>query len=153
MKTLNKLSVAGIFLSMMFVLALITPGIVHAQYYSCTPNYQEKCSGDALYWYDSCGNQQNVAQYCLNGCNNNSCQNYYYNNNNCGYHAYQRCAGSNLYWYDSCGNPEDFIQNGCANNNNNNYNNVQDFLDFLIHRNICVDKPKQTEINDIRMSF
>jgi len=32
--------------------------------YSCISNYQQRCSGNDLYWYDSCGNQQSVAQHC-----------------------------------------------------------------------------------------
>ncbi|MCX6724406.1 MAG: hypothetical protein NT155_04570 [Candidatus Staskawiczbacteria bacterium] len=44
---------------------------------SCTSNYQQRCSGNAVYWYDSCGTQQNLIQYCQNGCSGNSCQNNY----------------------------------------------------------------------------
>ena len=40
----------------------------------CTTNYQQRCSGNNLYWYDSCGNQQGLIQYCQNGCYNNACQ-------------------------------------------------------------------------------
>jgi uncharacterized repeat protein (TIGR01451 family) len=84
---------------------------------NCTPNAQQRCFGNNLYWYDSCGNQQGFAQYCANGCYNNACQNG--GGNYCSYHAYERCNGNNLYWYDSCGNQQDlalFCQNGCYNN-------------------------------------
>ncbi len=117
MQTMKKLIITGIFLSMMFVLALTMPGTVHAQY-GCTSNYQERCSGNNLYWYDSCGNQQNLVQYCQNGCYNNSCQNNYNNYNNygnCTYHAYKLCVGNNIYWYDSCQNQQDLYYN-CTNN-------------------------------------
>jgi len=45
---------------------------------NCTQNSYQRCNGNNLYWYDSCGNQGNQAQYCPNGCVNNSCS----NNNN-----------------------------------------------------------------------
>lgn len=83
----------------------------------CTSDYQQKCSGGNLYWYDSCGNQQGLIQSCPNGCYNNACHNYY--NNNCSYHSYQRCIGNALYWYDSCGDQQDlaqYCQNSCYNN-------------------------------------
>ncbi len=43
---------------------------------TCTQNYQQRCSGNNLYWYDSCGNLGNLIQYCSSGCYNNACQNY-----------------------------------------------------------------------------
>jgi len=98
----------------MFVLTSVMPNIVQAQYYGCTSNYQERCLGNNLYWYDSCGNQQNIAQYCSNGCYNNSCQNTYNDYGNCAYHAYKLCVGNSIYWYDSCGNQQDLYYN-CSN--------------------------------------
>ena len=88
---------------------------------SCTQNYQQECFGNNLYWYDSCGNQGSLIQYCSNGCYNNTCQNSYNNNNynnnynynnysnygSCAYHAYRQCVGNNVYWYDSCGTQQD----------------------------------------------
>jgi hypothetical protein len=129
MNTINKLVVAGIFLSMIFVLALAIPSAVQAQYYGpasgSTYYLYKMCSGNNLYWYDSNGNQQGIAQYCTNGCYNNSCadnkynNNYNYNynygyNNNCTYHAYKLCAGNGIYWYDSCGNQQDLYYNCVA---------------------------------------
>jgi len=73
MQITNKLITAGIFLSMMFVLTFLIPGVVNAQ--------NVLCIGNNLYWYDSYGNLQGVAQYCTNGCYNNSCQNYINYNN------------------------------------------------------------------------
>ena len=52
-----------------------------------------------MYWYDSCGNQQSLAQSCSNGCYNNSCQNNNYNT--CTSNYQERCSGNSLYWYDS----------------------------------------------------
>ena len=121
---MNKLITISVFLSILFISALIVPSVVQAQYYLglCTFHSYERCSGNNLYWYDSCGNQQDLAQYCINGCYNNSCNynnynnnynNYNYNNynynynNNCTYHAYKLCSGNNVYWYDSCGTQQD----------------------------------------------
>jgi len=129
MNTSNKFVVTGIFLSVMLVLALALPNMAQAQYNSyngCLSNSSQRCSGNGLYWYDSCGVQQNLIQYCQNGCYNNACQNpdynnynnynnYNYNNynfnsnySNCTYHAYKLCQGNEIFWYDSCGNQQDF---------------------------------------------
>jgi len=81
---------------------------------NCTDRSYQQCSGNYLYWYDSCGNQDDLIQYCSNGCYNNSC-----NNNSCTNHSYQRCVGNYLYWYDSCGNQDGLAQycsNGCSGN-------------------------------------
>jgi uncharacterized repeat protein (TIGR01451 family) len=90
---------------------------------NCTNNSYQQCSGSYLYWYDSCGNIQGQGQYCPNGCNGNTCQNYI---NTCTQNSYQKCSGSYLYWYDSCGNIQgqgQYCANGCYNNScNNNYN-------------------------------
>jgi len=113
MQITNKLITAGIFLSMMFVLTFLIPGVVNAQ--------NVLCIGNNLYWYDSYGNLQGVAQYCTNGCYNNSCtynnyNNYNYNNyNNCTSHAFKLCVGNNIYWYDSCNSQQDLYYN-CSNN-------------------------------------
>ncbi|MFA5948279.1 MAG: hypothetical protein WC806_04920 [Candidatus Gracilibacteria bacterium] len=119
MNTINKLFVAGIFLTIMFVGAFAVPGAVQAQYYGPTYHSYQMCLNNNLYWYDSYGNRQDVAQYCTNGCYNNSCQNNYNNNynynygynNSCTYHAYKLCAGNGVYWYDSCGNQQDLYYN------------------------------------------
>jgi len=139
MTIINKLITAGIFLAMMFVFALAIPGVVQAQY-SCNYHSYERCMGNNLYWYDSCGNAQDLVQYCQNGCYNNACQNNYnnynnYNNNNnynsttyngygsCTYHAYKLCIGSNVYWYDSCGTQQDLIATCSAGQTCNDVNN------------------------------
>jgi len=43
----------------------------------CISHSYKQCSGDNLYWYDSCGNRENVAQYCEDGCYNDQCQDYF----------------------------------------------------------------------------
>ena len=72
MKKINKLITASIFLSVLFILALAIPGFVQAQ--NCIYHSDKGCQGNSLYWYDSCGNQQDIIQYCPNGCLGNSCQ-------------------------------------------------------------------------------
>ena len=102
--------------------------VINGNTNTCTQNSYQRCSGNYLYWYDSCGNQQSSSQFCPNGCSNNSCQNYI---NTCTQNSYQRCSGNYLYWYDSCGNQESnsqYCPGGCYNNtcnynNNYNYNN------------------------------
>ncbi len=100
-------------LSLLLVLAVFTPILANAQYYTglCLPNSYQACSGNYLYWYDSCGNQQGISQYCQNGCYNNSCQNSnnYNNYGNCTYHAYKLCVGNNVYWFDSCNTQQDLV--------------------------------------------
>ena len=130
---MNKSITISIFLAMIFVLSLTAPIAADAQ--SCVYHSYQRCVGNNLYWYDSCGNQQDLAQYCQYGCNNNACQNNNYNNynyTNCTYHAFKLCVGNSIYWYDSCSNQQDLYSN-CANSsqvcqygqcvNNYNYNN------------------------------
>ena len=104
------------FLGFLVILTILFTAISAGSVFACTYHTYQQCTGNNLYWYDSCGNQQDLAQYCQNGCYNNSCQynnnynNYNYNNNNygnCTYHAYRLCSGNNIYWYDSCGTQQD----------------------------------------------
>ncbi len=76
---------------------------------NCTYHSYQQCVGNSLYWYDSCGQQQEISQYCQNGCYGNTCSNYN-NNNYCTYHAYRLCVGNSIYWYDSCGARQDLFQ-------------------------------------------
>jgi hypothetical protein len=116
---------------------------------NCIQNSYQRCVGNSLYWYDSCGNQGSYISTCgnYNQCTQNSYQRcignslYWYdscgnqgsyagscgtyNYNQCSANFYQRCLGNNLYWYDSCGNVGNLIQycqNGCVNNTCQNYN-------------------------------
>jgi uncharacterized repeat protein (TIGR01451 family) len=114
---------------------------------NCTPNAQQRCFGNNLYWYDSCGSQQGFAQYCANGCYNNACQNG--GGNFCSYHSYQRCNGNNLYWYDSCGSQQDlalFCQNGCV-NNACQYYNVANLLVTKTVKNLTLNSVFSTSTN------
>jgi len=40
---------------------------------NCTYHSYQQCSGNYLYWFNSCGVQEDLIQYCSNGCSNNSC--------------------------------------------------------------------------------
>ena len=120
MKKITKLSIF-----LVAVLAVFsTASFVSAQYYTglCTDYSYQQCSGNYLYWYDSCGNQRNLIQYCQNGCSNGICadyNDYNYNNNyysTCNDHAYRDCVGTAIYWYNSCSNQQDLYQN-CADSN------------------------------------
>lgn len=125
----------------LILLALIAlPSVETVDAQSCFVNSYQRCVGDNLYWFDSCGRQGTIFQPCPNGCYNNSCltynQNYNYNysyNYNCTYHAAQRCSGNNLYWFDSCGNQQDLAQycsNGCYNNYCQNYNQNYNYNNY-----------------------
>ena len=142
---MNKLFIAGIFFASMLVLAFVMPSVAQAQYYTglCTPHSYESCYGNNIYWYDSCGNAQEISQYCTNGCSGNTCgsnTNYYYGY--CNSHSYERCVGNNLYWYDSCGNQQEldrYCSSGCSGNtcqndyNNYNYNNYNNYGNCTYH--------------------
>ncbi|MCX6719568.1 MAG: hypothetical protein NTV36_00430 [Candidatus Staskawiczbacteria bacterium] len=101
-------------LAMSAILFAVSFGTVFA----CTYHAYQSCNGNSLYWYDSCGNPQELAQYCAQGCNGNTCGyntgyiNYNNNSNynNCTYHAYKLCVGNGVYWYDSCGTQQDLFQ-------------------------------------------
>lgn len=121
MQTIYKVAILGIFL-MLVIPAIGSTGIVNAQYYGCTSRASEKCMNNNLYWYDSCGNIQEISQTCSTGCyngaticgyNNNYNYNYNYNYNNyskCTYHAYKLCAGNSVYWYSGCNQQQDLYQ-------------------------------------------
>lgn len=42
---------------------------------NCSSHSYQQCSGNYLYWYDSCGNREE-GQYCENGCYNNQCKSF-----------------------------------------------------------------------------
>jgi len=73
---------------------------------ACTQNSYQRCSGNYLYWYDSCGNQQGNGIYCPNGCYNDSCSGY--NNvsvqTNAATNVYSNQATLNGYLYNAGSN-------------------------------------------------
>lgn len=84
---------------------------------NCSSNSYQQCVGNNLYWFDSCGVQQNLIQYCPNGCYNNLCQN---SNNNV---SVQTNPATNIYNNQVTLNGYLYSYNNNNNNNNNNYNN------------------------------
>ncbi|MBI2054280.1 MAG: isopeptide-forming domain-containing fimbrial protein [Candidatus Staskawiczbacteria bacterium] len=40
---------------------------------NCIQNYEQRCVGSNLYWFDSCGARESLIQYCQNGCQNDTC--------------------------------------------------------------------------------
>ena len=98
---MNKLLVISLLSLILVIFASVMPSVVQAQYYLglCTPNYQQRCVNNNMYWYDSCGNQGNYAGSCD-----------YNNYNNCTYHAYRLCQGNNIYWYSGCNQQQDLVQ-------------------------------------------
>lgn len=96
--------------------ALAIPSTAKAQYYNgysdCTYHAYKLCVGNSIYWYDSCGAQQDIYSNCTNGlvCQYGQCTTYVpvvppqpqpINN----YNAYSKvaCFGNSIYWYDSLG--------------------------------------------------
>ena len=82
---------------------------------TCGSHSYQKCSGNYLYWYDSCGTRQD-SQYCPNGCNGNTCQNYNYNNV-----TVQTNAATNV--YNNQATLNGYLYNDGSYNNSYNYNN------------------------------
>ncbi len=39
----------------------------------CGSQYEYKCYGDHVYWFDSCGNKEAKKEYCEHGCENGAC--------------------------------------------------------------------------------
>lgn len=78
---------------------------------TCFSHSYQKCSGNSVYWFDSCNNKQDLYQTCSSGqiCSGNSCQTNYITNYNL--HAIKGCVNNNVYWYDSLGNQQDLYQN------------------------------------------
>ena len=70
---------------------------------TCTNHSYFQCSGNGVYWYDSCGNRQELYQACTGSqtCSNNSCVT---TAPICTPNSTYRCFGNALYWFDSCGN-------------------------------------------------
>ena len=61
---------------------------------ACTPEYEQRCVGTSLYWYNSCGVRGSYIGTCGTICTPN---------------YEQRCVGNSKYWYDSCGNQGSYI--------------------------------------------
>ena len=86
---------------------------------NCSTHSYQQCNGNYLYWYDSCGNQQD-SQYCPSGCSGNICQQQQQNNisvqTNGATNNYNNQATLNGYVYTNNYNN--------SYNYNNNYSNT-----------------------------
>jgi len=72
---------------------------------ACASRSYQQCSGNYLYWYNSCGNREDNYQYCQYGCSGNSCS-----QSSCSNYNARKCVGNSVYWYDSCGNQQGLFQ-------------------------------------------
>jgi len=77
----------------------------------CVSHSWRRCWSGNVYWYDSCGNREDVADYCAitEKCNNDACV-VQSTEENCQSRSYLKCWSGNVYWYDSCGRREKIYQ-------------------------------------------
>ncbi|NIO20916.1 MAG: hypothetical protein GTN76_09300, partial [Candidatus Aenigmarchaeota archaeon] len=40
---------------------------------TCSKHAEVRCQGDCVFWYDSCGNQEEMKECCPHGCMNGEC--------------------------------------------------------------------------------
>ena len=75
----------------------------------CTSHASQECSGNGVYWKDSCGQLEEMAYSCNSDeyCNDGSC---YTLQPTCTSHDSKTCSNGNVYFKDSCGNLEDVAQ-------------------------------------------
>jgi len=72
---------------------------------NCTSHSSQQCSGSSVYWYNSCGTQEELIQYCPNGCTNGYCtQNNSSVQTNSATNVYNNQATLNGYLYNSSNN-------------------------------------------------
>lgn len=66
----------------------------------CKKHEKEGCVGNAIYWLDSCGNQEEIIGLCKPGeaCADGECE------KDCAPNAERKCSEDDkVYWFDSCG--------------------------------------------------
>ena len=89
---------------------------------ACTYHAYKLCQGNYIYWYSSCGVQQDLYSVCGGGqtCQYGQCTNYVQPYippvNNYVAHNSIKCYGSSLYWYDSLGVSSGVYKN-CSDSN------------------------------------
>jgi len=116
MKITFKIIIVGaIFFFVAFIVFLvIKPQTITAQLVAaCASNATQRCVGKSVFWYDSCGRQQEWVKDCSYQCQNGQCikQQPVYTK-----HFKKNCNDNNLYWYDSNGTINDIYEN-CSDNN------------------------------------
>ncbi len=90
---------------------------------SCTPNASKQCISNIVYWYNSCGVLETVAQNCNKTnqiCQNATCVDKPTTGGNGGgntaQHVAKSCYNGNLYWFNSQGMVNDLYKT-CNDNN------------------------------------
>ena len=76
---------------------------------TCEDHISSKCDSGNLYWFDSCGNRQEIKQNCDDGCSNDACiMATSACTDECGQAGINQCTDSNH--YKTCGN---YDADGC----------------------------------------
>jgi hypothetical protein len=80
---------------------------------TCTPHGSVDCFNGDLWWYNSCGDREGIADDCNSNetCRNDAC----IPNQTCTSHDHRQCYGGDSYWYDSCGERETLVDD-CTSN-------------------------------------
>ena len=87
---------------------------------TCTSHTNSKCVGNSLYWFNSCGKQEDLYKTCSQNqvCSNDTCVTNYlqtsYVQTGYNFHSLNGCFNNKVYWYDSLGNQQDVYQNCMA---------------------------------------
>jgi len=78
---------------------------------NCESHVSQKCVENSVYWFNSCGRQQDLIQNCSGNqtCQSGACV------NSCTPYSSQKCVGNSVYWFDSCGTQQELSQNCSAN--------------------------------------
>ncbi|MSU60395.1 MAG: hypothetical protein EXS52_00565 [Candidatus Staskawiczbacteria bacterium] len=80
----NSFATPGTYAAVLYITSgsqtrtLSCPVTVTQQISQCTNHLYQQCQNNAVYWYNSCGQQQDVFQYCNSNqtCSNNACINH-----------------------------------------------------------------------------
>lgn len=116
---------AAVLLAVTFFAPQVQAGVSYPVYQNCNNHAYRDCVGNSVYWFNSCGNSQDLIQICsqINQiCKYGECANYapvppppppapvYIN------HYRASCYNKNLYWYDSLGKVQTLYKS-CADDN------------------------------------
>lgn len=61
---------------------------------NCEHHYKYACKGGHIYWFDSCGNKEDLKEYCSEGCS--EAKNVCWGETQCKSHAEYRCYGDHV---------------------------------------------------------
>jgi len=107
----HNIKLAVIFVAVVALVLIATGASAYYIYNDCNSHAYRLCDSNNVYWYDSCGNRQDLYQNCYG--QNQTCQ-----YGQCVYqeskpyvsHYMTACYGNNLYWYDSLGSLTGFYK-------------------------------------------